>query len=438
MYEQCLQKIRDQSVKVGVIGLGYVGLPLARTVLNSGFPVIGFDIDQEKIDQLQSGHSYIQSVNSSFIQRQIEEENFEATTNFDRLSEPDVILISVPTPLDENQHPNTKFIEDTAEQIRDQLREGQLIILESTTYPGTTREVLNPILEESGLDAGSDFWVAYSPEREDPGNEQYQMENIPKVVGGINPNSTLLAREFYQQVCVGVVSVDSSEIAEATKLLENIYRSVNIALINELKVIFEKMDIDIWKVIEAASTKPFGFETFHPGPGLGGHCIPIDPFFLAWKAEQTGRQAKLINLAGFINRKMPEYIVDRITDHFREKEQEISELKGLILGMAYKKDIDDTRESPAMELMDLLEQEGIRTDYHDPHVPEIPDTRDYNFDKASIDGYPDAMESYDFVLIATDHSFYDPEDILRHANVIFDSRNKMRDSEIVSENVVFV
>lgn len=438
MYEALLNQIRDQEIDVGIIGLGYVGLPLAQDILKNGYRVTGFDIDANKINQLKEGNSYIQNVPSSFLQHQLNNDRFRPTDNFSHLSEMDIILICVPTPLDDDQSPDTRFIEQTAEDISQYLTSRQLVILESTTYPGTTRNLLTPILEESGLEASSDFWVAYSPEREDPGNEEYSMENTPKVVGGIDPVSTLLAREFYQQICVGVVSVENSKIAEATKLLENIYRSVNIALVNELKTIFSEMDIDIWKVIEAASTKPFGFEPFYPGPGLGGHCIPIDPFYLAWKAEQSGKEARLINLAGEINTSMPTFIVRRITKYFEDNNRSMDDLRGIILGMAYKKDIDDTRKSPSLKLMQLLEEEGVQTDYHDPYIPKIPDTREYDFDKASVSNYPEVLQQYDFVLISTDHSCYDPDEILRHSNVIFDSRNKMRDSEIVSDNVIFV
>ncbi len=421
------ENIEDSTARVGVIGLGYVGLPLSSSVMKKGFSVVGFDVDPDKIQSLKDGRSYVDSVSSDHIQKMLDHDRFHPTDNFDRLEEVDIILICVPTPLKDERTPNLEHIQKTGNQIRKRLRPGQLVILESTTYPGTTRDELVPVLNQSGLEAGEDFFVAYSPEREDPGNEKLTMEKIPKVVGGINEQSSMLARAFYQRITVGVVDVDNPEVAEATKLLENIYRAVNIALVNELKIIFSEMDIDVWKVIEAASTKPFGYHPFYPGPGLGGHCIPIDPFYLSWKAEQHDMEAQLINLAGKINTSMPGYILDRITEALEKQNMELSETSGLVLGVAYKRDVDDTRGSPAFEIMKQLEDGGGEVDYHDPHVPKIEGLRHYDFEKESVSGYPEIMSNYDFVVITTDHSFYDPEEILEHGRLVFDSRNLTKD-----------
>ncbi len=431
-----LKKIERSTANVCVIGLGYVGLPLARTIIKKGYTVIGLDTDEEKVEKLRDGRSYIDSVSDEFVRTSVRKETFRPSTDPAALEEADVILICVPTPLGENREPNTEYIERTAETIRDHLRSDQLIVLESTTYPGTTEELLVPVLDEGPLEAGEDFYVAYSPERQDPGNEEYTTDRIPKVVGGINETSSVLARQFYQRITVGVVSVDGPREAEASKLLENIYRAVNIALVNELKTIFEEMDIDVWEVIEAASTKPFGFQPFFPGPGLGGHCLPIDPFFLSWKAEQAGREARLVELAGEINTSMPRFIVDVIQRELNDRGTPIAGASGLLLGAAYKRDVDDIRGSPALELFRVLEEKGARVDYHDPHVPAIRDSRNYPGEKESIDGYPEAMANYDFVLVTTAHSFYQPEDLLEHAGLIFDSRNLMGETGADRDRVI--
>jgi len=385
---------------------------------------------------LKDGCSYVESVSDEFIQRNVRKNRFVPTSAPGDLEDVDVILICVPTPLGEGRTPNTEYIERTAESLRDHLQPGQLIVLESTTYPGTTEDLLVPILNERELEAGEDFFVAYSPERQDPGNEKHTTDRIPKVVGGINETSSMLAREFYQRITVGVVSVDRPREAEASKLLENIYRAVNIALVNELKTIFNDMDIDVWEVIEAASTKPFGYEPFYPGPGLGGHCLPIDPFYLSWKAEQTGQRARLIELAGEINTSMPDFIVRRIRHELDERSITMDTARGLLLGAAYKKDVDDIRGSPSLKLFQLLEERGVQVDYHDPHVPEIRDSRNYPGEKTSVDGYPDVMSSYDFVLVATAHQFYEPEDLLDHASLIFDSRNLLDETVQDQDHVI--
>jgi len=420
-----LEKIENNGATAAVIGLGYVGLPLARTIIKKGLPVIGLDTDAEKIRQLKEGTSYIDAVTDEFIDRAVRDEKLIPVADPEALERADVLLICVPTPLDENREPNTGYIEKTARDVRDHLQDDQLVILESTTYPGTTEDLLVPILEESGLEAGEDFYVAYSPERQDPGNEEYTTDRIPKVVGGIDETSSVLAREFYQQITVGVVSVDSPKEAEASKLLENIYRSVNIALVNELKTIFQDMDVDVWEVIDAASTKPFGYEPFYPGPGLGGHCLPIDPFFLSWKAEQEGREARMIELAGEINTSMPEQIVQKIENTLADRGRSLSDANALLLGAAYKKDVDDLRGSPALKLFQLLEERGAEVDYHDPHIPEIKDTRNYPGEKTSIHGYPESLQNYDFLLVTTAHSFYNPEDLVEYGKLIFDARNLM-------------
>jgi UDP-N-acetyl-D-glucosamine dehydrogenase len=421
-----------------VIGLGYVGLPLAQTILQKGFSVVGLDTDREKVKKLQEGTSYNDSVSDQFIRKSVQTEQFVPTTDESSLDEVDIILICVPTPLNEDRTPDLEYIEQAARTTRDHLQTNQLIVLESTTYPGTTEELLVPILEESGLDAGRDFYVAYAPERIDPGNQEYKTDNTPRVVGGLNDTSTLIARDFYQEITVGVVSVDRPREAEATKLLENIYRSINIALVNELKELFQDMDVNIWNVIEAAKTKPFGFEAFYPGPGLGGHCLPIDPYLLAWKARQVGQEARMVELAGEINTGMPEHIVRRIDRALSDRNMSLSTSDILVLGAAYKENVGDLRESPALALFNLLEGAGAHVDYHDPHVPEIKPSRNYSGEKTSIDGYPEAMSNYDAVVVCTAHSEYDPQEVLHHAKLIFDTRNLMGDLGRKNDRVLFV
>mgnify|MGYP006278057071 CR=1 FL=1 len=414
--------ITARSAAVGVIGLGYVGLPIARAFCRRGFPVLGFDIDPEKVRALRAGQSYIRHIPGEEIEEMLGA-GFDPTVEFDRLSEADAILICVPTPLGEHQDPDTSYIEQTAESIAGRLRPGQLIVLESTTYPGTTREVLTPILEESGLRAGEDFYVGYSPEREDPGNPDHTMEKLPKVVGGLTERCLRLTRQLYDEVVVETVPVSSAEAAEATKLLENIYRATNIALVNELKTLFCAMDIDVFEVIRAAGTKPFGFQAFYPGPGLGGHCIPIDPFYLSWRAREFGQPARFIHLAGEVNTSMPEYVVGRVTEALNSRKQAVNGSRILIMGVAYKADVDDVRESPAFRLMELLEGKGARVDYHDPYVPQLTPTRDYNFEKTSVELTAQTAAQCDLALICTDHSDVDYEMLREHAPLIVDTRN---------------
>ncbi|HYV35950.1 MAG TPA: nucleotide sugar dehydrogenase [Gemmataceae bacterium] len=421
-----LSALRDRTACVGIIGLGYVGLPLARSFIRAGFPVLGFDIDPAKISLLQDGLSYIGHLPSKDTE-EMRLRGFEATSSFDRLDEPDAIVICVPTPLTEAREPDLTFIVNSVRAIAARLRPGQLVVLESTTYPGTTREVVLPILEEKGLHVGEDFFLAFSPEREDPGNKTYSSEAIPKVVGGIESRSLELATTLYSQAISKVVPVSTPEVAEASKILENTYRAVNIALVNELKVLYDRMGIDIWEVIEAAKTKPFGFQAFYPGPGLGGHCIPIDPFYLTWVARKHGLATRFIELAGEINTSMPGYVVNRIAEALNEKSKSVKGSKIVLLGMAYKKDVDDTRESPGLELLELLLHKGANVTYNDPHIAQIPVTRRYpHLRMTSQELTPEFLQQQDCVVIVTDHSAYDWPCVLQHAGLVIDTRNATR------------
>jgi UDP-N-acetyl-D-glucosamine dehydrogenase len=422
--QQLLSIINDKSARIGIIGLGYVGLPLAGAFINSGFRVLGFDVDQDKVDRLNDGQSYIKHIASETIAGWIDQEQFEATCVQSRMTEADALLICVPTPLTDSRDPDLRYIEGTARSIAASLRPGQLVVLESTTYPTTTRKVLLPLLAESGLAVGSDYFLAYSPEREDPGNPDYSAAGIPKVVGGIDEASNLLATALYEQAIVQVIPVGSPEVAEACKILENTYRAVNIALVNELKTLLDRMDIDVWEVIDAAKTKPFGFQAFYPGPGLGGHCIPIDPFYLSWLARKHGLTTRFIELAGEINSQMPEYVVSRLMEFLNEQSRSLRGSRICLLGMAYKKDVDDPRESPSFVLMDLLRERGVELSYNDPHIPSLPDMRHHDVpDLTSTELTAEFLESQDCVLIATDHSAYDYDFIVKHARLVIDTRN---------------
>jgi len=423
-YDSLQKQIEDRSALVGVIGLGYVGLPLIRAFIDAGFRTIGFDVDQSKVDRLLAGESYIGHIPSQWISGCIEEEQFTPTSDMNRLSEPDAVLICVPTPLSDSRDPDLSFVESTARSIAQTLRPGQLVVLESTTYPGTTCDVLLPILEESSLAAGEDFFLAYSPEREDPGNPDFTAGGIPKVVGGVDPRSLALATSLYETAVARVVPVTSCEVAEACKILENTYRAVNIAMVNELKKLFDHIGIDVWEVIDAAKTKPFGFQAFYPGPGLGGHCIPIDPFYLSWVARKHGMPTRFIELAGEVNTSMPEYVIGRVTAALNEAGKPIHGSKICILGVAYKRDVDDPRESPSFVLLDLLRQRGAVLSYNDPHVPQLPRMRHHQVpDMASSELTAKFLQSLDCVVIATDHSAYDYDTIVRHAPLIVDTRN---------------
>ncbi|MFY9550471.1 MAG: nucleotide sugar dehydrogenase, partial [Thermoanaerobaculia bacterium] len=369
------RKIEDRSIVVGVLGLGYVGLPLALAFAEKRFSVVGFDVDPEKIAALKAGRNYIKHLEGPRLTMAAAAGLFRATSDFAELAEPDVLLICVPTPLTPQREPEMSFVENTVRQIRSRLRRGQLVVLESTTYPGTTDELVRGILEESGLRCGEDFFLAFSPEREDPGNPRYATASIPKVVGGVDRVSGDLAQAVYDQAIDRTVRVSTARTAEATKLVENIFRAVNIALVNELKMVFDKMGIDVWEVLDAAATKPFGFMRFNPGPGLGGHCIPLDPFYLAWKAREYGVTAKFIELAGEVNVQMPHYVLEKLQNALNERGKAVKGSKILVMGLAYKKNVDDTRESPAFEIIDALLRRGGVISYHDPHVPRLPRAR---------------------------------------------------------------
>jgi UDP-N-acetyl-D-glucosamine dehydrogenase len=423
MIRKLLEKIKSKRAVVGVIGLGYVGLPLVREFVRGQARVLGFDIDPGKVKALMAGRSYIEHIPSDEVRRMLRSGLFQATTDFDRLDEPDCILICVPTPLTKMREPDMTYVESTARAIAGRLRRGQLVVLESTTYPGTTREVMLPILSGAGLKVGTDFFLAFSPEREDPGRKDYTTRTIPKVVGGYDRHSLAAAVACYRIAIESVVPVSSCEVAEASKILENTFRCVNIALVNELKVLLERMGIDVWEVIRAASTKPFGFMPFYPGPGLGGHCIPIDPFYLSWKAREYDLTARFIELAGEVNLSMPQYVVTRLMDALNQRGRALKGAHVLVLGLAYKKNVDDMRESPSLELIELLRQRGARVDYNDPHIPRAPRTREHDLRMSSVPLTPRRLRTYDAVLISTDHSAYDYQFIVDHSALVVDTRN---------------
>ena len=408
---------------VGIVGMGYVGLPLAREFCKGGARVLGFDINSKMVAKINKGISPIKHIPNSQMREMVATKRFRVTESMGQLSKPDAILICVPTPLTENREPDMKYVEDTCRTIARFLRKGQLVVLESTTYPGTTRELMLPILESSGLKAGRDFYMAYSPEREDPGNKSFRTSTIPKVVGGLDKASLDKALEIYGYAIDTMVPVGTCEVAESCKILENVYRCVNIAMVNELKQLFDRMEIDVWEVIRAASTKPFGFQPFYPGPGLGGHCIPIDPFYLTWKARQFGMPTRFIELAGEINTDMPHYVVQRMMEALNDRKKSLNGSKVLVLGLAYKKDIDDVRESPSLELIELLKGKGAKVDYNDPYIPRTHKQRDYDLQMKSKALSARMLKSYDVVLIATDHSDYDYKWIVDNARLVVDTRN---------------
>ena len=423
MIQELLEKIRTKKAVIGVVGLGYVGLPLVREFIAAGVKVIGFDVDQAKIKALDAGRSYIEHIPSKTVKDMVKTGRFSATTDFKKLKRPDCILICVPTPLTKMREPEMSYVKATAEAISKTLRPGQLVVLESTTYPGTTREVMLPILEKSGLKVGKDFFLGFSPEREDPGRKDYTTKTIPKVVGGHDKNSLRAAAECYEIAIDTVVRVSSCEAAEAAKILENTYRCVNIALVNELKILFDRMGIDVWEVIRAASSKPFGFTAFYPGPGLGGHCIPIDPFYLSWKAREYGLTTRFIELAGEVNVAMPQYVIDKVMHALNDRGKALNGSKVLILGLAYKKDVDDVRESPSLELIELLQENGAKVDYNDPHVPKTHKMREHDLKMVSKKLTAKMLKSYDAVLISTDHTSYDYQFIVDNAKLVIDTRN---------------
>lgn len=429
------EKIESREAKIGVLGLGYVGLPLLIEYVEAGFDCIGFDIDQKKVDCLNKKESYIKHIDSEKIAKMIDSGLFEPTTDFSKASDVDCLMVAVPTPLDKHQQPDLSYIEITSETISKYLQKGQLVVLESSTWPGTTMEVMKPILEKSGLKYPEDFHLAFSPEREDPNNPNYSTKTIPKVVGANDDESREYAKALYDAVIVETVPVSSSQAAEATKLLENIFRSVNIALVNEMKMILDRMDIDVWEVINAASTKPFGYMPFYPGPGLGGHCIPIDPFYLTWKAKEYDMPTRFIELAGEINTYIPFWVVEKVMHALNEHGKCMKDAKILILGLAYKKDIDDMRESPTLKLIEILEGHGANVSYNDPYIPVMPKTRKYDYQKESVELTPENIKSFDCVLISTDHSNYDYEAIVPHAQLVVDTRNAVGNAS-ASETLV--
>lgn len=420
-------KIKNKKSIIGVIGMGYVGLPLVKTFLNKGFGVVGFDIDEKKVLMLNKGKSYIKHVTAEELKGFLNKKTFQATVDFAALERVDVIIICVPTPLDAHNNPDLSFVLKTTETISKNLRKGQVVILESTTYPGTTEEEVLPLLEAGGLKAGKDFFLAYSPERENPGDKVYTTEKIPKVVGGVTPECSRVAKTLYDQIIKKTVPVSSPKVAEATKIMENVFRSVNIAMVNEMKMIFDRMGIDVWEVIQAASTKPFGFMPFFPGPGYGGHCIPVDPFYLAWKAKEVDQPTKFIELAGEINIFMPYYVVTKTSEALNENGKSIKGAKILILGLAYKEDIDDQRESPSLKIISLLKKHGADVSYNDPYVPQASGYRDYPglvLESVKLTG--SILKASDAVVIVTAHSDYDFDWIAKNASLIIDTRNAIK------------
>lgn len=427
-YNKLRTLIEDRRAKIGVVGLGYVGLPIVLRFCEEGFLVRGFDIDTEKAKALNEGRSYIRHIPSDAISRFVKKTppSFSATSDMSLLSEPDVIIICVPTPLSDKREPDLSYVVKTAEEIARHLRPGQLISLESTTYPGTTEEVLLPLLESKGYKAGEDFFLVFSPEREDPGRTDFTTKRIPKVVGGVTPKCRDLGVALYSKIVDKVVPVSSTKVAELTKLLENIYRCVNIALVNEMKMLCDRMGIDIWEVIEASKTKPFGFHPFYPGPGLGGHCIPVDPFYLTWKAREYDFVTRFIELAGEINSSMPYYVVQKTMEALNDHGKALKGSKILILGMAYKKDVDDIRESPSLDLVRLLQEKGAIVDYNDPYIPVAVSHRK-GFQMTSVELTAETLKSYDCVMIATDHSAYDYRWIVENSALVVDTRNATAD-----------
>ncbi len=420
------EKIADRTAVVGILGLGYVGLPLASAFVDAGFRVLGFDTDERKIEALARGEAYLHHLGPEMPQRMKASGRFEATGDFSRLGEPDAVLLCVPTPLGEHQEPDLSYVEVSTRQVAQTLRKGQLVVLESTTYPSTTRDLMGPILEATGLRMGKDFLLAHSPEREDPGRLGVTTSTIPKLVGGIDEASGQVAYELYRAAIQSVHLVSTAEVAEAAKVLENTFRAINIALVNELKVILDSMGIDVWEVIEAAATKPFGFMKFTPGPGLGGHCIPIDPFYLTWVARKFGRPTRFIELAGEINTEMPRYVVQKTMLALNQTGRALKGAKVLVLGLAYKPDVDDVRESPAIVLIELLKALGAEVRYSDPHVPRGHKMREHDIaDWVSLDLDPETIAAQDVVVVATDHKAFDWDQIAKHARLVVDTRNAL-------------
>lgn len=421
--QSAIGKFRDKTATIGIVGLGYVGLPLMLRYAETGFKVLGFDIDAEKVNKLNKGETYIEHITANKIAA-ARTAGFEATTDFSRIGEAEAVILCVPTPLNKYREPDMSFVIDTTDAVKPYLRAGQVLSLESTTYPGTTEEELLPRVEEGGLKVGENVFLVYSPEREDPGNPDFETRTIPKVIGGHTPACLEVGLALYQPAIDKVVPVSSTKAAELTKLLENIHRAVNIGLVNEMKIVADKMDIDIHEVIDAAATKPFGFVAYYPGPGLGGHCIPIDPFYLTWKAREYGVNTRFIELAGEVNSSMPEYVVNKTALALNDRQCSIKGSKVLVLGIAYKKNVDDMRESPSVEVMELLRGLGAEISYSDPHVPVFPKMREHKFDLKSVPLTVESIASYDCVVLTTDHDKFDYDLLKQHAKLIVDTRGK--------------
>ena len=435
MKKELIAKIKNRDAVVGIIGLGYVGLPLAREFLKKNFTILGFDLDEKKIEKINSGKSYIKHIKDGFLKEfVIDKKQFSATSDFSRLPEADLILICVPTPLDDHYNPDLSYVLNSTEIIARYLKNGHVVVLESTTYPGTTQEEMLPILEKTGKKVGVDFYLGYSPEREDPGNKDFETGDIPKVLSAVTRDGLEVLEALYGEI-VRVVPVSSPAVAEASKILENTYRAINIALVNELKIVFDRMDIDVWEVIEAAKTKPFGFQAFYPGPGLGGHCIPIDPFYLTWKAKEYDVHTHFIELAGEINNNMPYYVIDKVLRGLNSLGRSMEGAKILVVGVAYKPDVDDMRESPALKIIDLLIKEDAHVEYYDPYIPSLPKTRKYELNLHSVDIEKTEDDEYDAVVIITDHSDVDYRYLVDKGRIVIDTRNALKQKGIKSEKI---
>lgn len=424
---ELIEKFRARTAVIGVFGLGYVGQPLALRYAKSGYKVVGFDIDEKKVDLLNSGRSEIEHIRDA----DVAEANLAGmicTTDFSRAADADALILCVPTPLNKYREPDLSYVIATVDLVVPFLRAGQVVSLESTTYPGTTDEEIVPRVTAGGLVAGRDVFIVYSPEREDPGNENFTTHTIPKVVGGHTPSCLEVGEALYSQVISRVVTVSSTRTAEMTKLLENIHRAVNIGLVNEMKIVADRMGIDIYEVVDAAATKPFGFTPYYPGPGLGGHCIPIDPFYLTWKAREYGLHTRFIELSGEINRAMPEYVIGKLVKALNDRRKSLNGSRILVLGIAYKKDVDDVRESPSVEIMELIQAAGAEVAYSDPHVPRFPEMREHHFDLSSTSLSPDTLAGFDAVVLATNHTTFDYEMIRAHSRLVVDSRGVFREA----------
>lgn len=425
-HQTLITKLEEKQAVIGIVGLGYVGLPLVLRFCSIGYPVIGIDIDGEKVSSLNGGHSYIEHISDDEV-LDAKSKGFQATVAFEKVSECDALILCVPTPLSKHREPDLSYVINTVELLKPFIRSGQVISLESTTYPGTTEEEIQPRLESLGFEVGGDVFLVYSPEREDPGNADFKTNQIPKIVGGCTENCTLVGQTLYEQAIDKVVTVSSTRTAEMTKLLENIHRAVNIGLVNEMKIVADRMGVDIFEVVDAAATKPFGFTPYYPGPGLGGHCIPIDPFYLTWKAREFGVNTRFIELAGEVNASMPEWVISKLMDALNERGKALKGSKVLVLGVAYKKNVDDMRESPALKLMDILNSKGAEIAYSDPHVPNFPKLRKYNFNLKSEAINEMSLKRYDAVILATDHDDFDYSLIGAYAPLLIDTRGRFRD-----------